>query len=120
MALLGKIFTVTVTKRSCTCYLILVSQHGLIAFAYHSYSNCGVTTTKFLLFSFSYTKDFWVFYGINTELFQCGSELKAKNPIAIPWKFSAKINVREKKFELDFSPCKKEFDIFSVRYVLGA
>ncbi|XP_023266800.1 vitellogenin-like [Seriola lalandi dorsalis] len=61
-----------------------------------------------------YTKDFWVFYGINTELFQCGSELKAKNPIAIPWKFSAKINVREKKFELDFHPCKKEFEIVSV------
>uniref|UniRef100_A0A3B4TIN1 Vitellogenin 3, phosvitinless n=1 Tax=Seriola dumerili TaxID=41447 RepID=A0A3B4TIN1_SERDU len=61
-----------------------------------------------------YTKDFWVFYGINTELFQCGSELKAKNPIAIPWKFSAKINVREKKFELDFHPCKKEFEILSV------
>ncbi|XP_071344089.1 vitellogenin 3, phosvitinless [Trachinotus anak] len=61
-----------------------------------------------------YTKDFWVFYGINTELFQCGSELKAKNPIAVPWKFSAKINVREKKFELDFPPCKKEFDILSL------
>nr|AQV08209.1 vitellogenin C [Seriola lalandi] len=61
-----------------------------------------------------YTKDFWVFYGINTELFQYGSELKAKNPIAIPWKFSAKINVREKKFELDFHPCKKEFEIVSV------
>uniref|UniRef100_A0A8D3CBF9 Vitellogenin 3, phosvitinless n=1 Tax=Scophthalmus maximus TaxID=52904 RepID=A0A8D3CBF9_SCOMX len=62
-----------------------------------------------------YTKDFWLFYGINTELFQCGSELKAKFPIAIPWKFSAKINVREKKFELDFPPCKKEIEIISVR-----
>nr|XP_019936246.1 PREDICTED: vitellogenin-like [Paralichthys olivaceus] len=61
-----------------------------------------------------YTKDFWVFYGINTELFQCGSELKAKTPIGIPWKFSAKINVREKKFELDFPACKKEIEIVSV------
>ncbi|XP_039984094.1 vitellogenin 3, phosvitinless isoform X2 [Xiphias gladius] len=61
-----------------------------------------------------YTKDFWVFYGINTELFQCGSEFKSKSPLAIPWKFSAKINVREKKFELDFPPCKKESEIFSV------
>uniref|UniRef100_A0A8D0AVV6 Vitellogenin 3, phosvitinless n=1 Tax=Sander lucioperca TaxID=283035 RepID=A0A8D0AVV6_SANLU len=61
-----------------------------------------------------YTKDFWVFYGINTELFQCGSEFKSKIPIAIPWNFAAKINVREMKFELDFPPCKKEFELFSV------
>nr|ADD63988.1 vitellogenin C [Thunnus thynnus] len=61
-----------------------------------------------------FTKDFWVFYGINTELFQCGSEFKSKTPIAIPWKFSAKINVREKKFELDFPPCQKEFELFSL------
>uniref|UniRef100_A0A4W6DUS7 Vitellogenin 3, phosvitinless n=1 Tax=Lates calcarifer TaxID=8187 RepID=A0A4W6DUS7_LATCA len=72
------------------------------------------TTTQFICFFFSFTKDVWVFYGINTELFQCGSEIKTKNPLAIPWKFSAKINVREKKFELDFPPCKKEFEILSV------
>ncbi len=70
-----------------------------------------------LLFS-SYTKDFWVFYGINTELFQCGSEFKSKMPIGFPWKFDAKINIREKKFELDFPSLKKEFDIISVRYAL--
>ncbi|XP_070687869.1 vitellogenin 3, phosvitinless [Pempheris klunzingeri] len=62
-----------------------------------------------------FTKDFWVFHGINTELFQCGSELKSKMPLAIPWKFTANINVREKKFELDFPPCKKEFELSSVR-----
>ncbi|XP_073332486.1 vitellogenin 3, phosvitinless [Pagrus major] len=61
-----------------------------------------------------YTKDFWVFYGINTELFQVGSELKTKMPLAIPWKFTAKINVREKKFELDFPSCKKEFTLLAV------
>nr|AVA30493.1 vitellogenin C [Scatophagus argus] len=61
-----------------------------------------------------FTKDFWVFYGVNTELFQCGSEFKSKIPLAIPWKFAAKINVREKKFELDFPPCKKEFELFSL------
>ncbi|XP_076582051.1 vitellogenin 3, phosvitinless [Chaetodon auriga] len=60
-----------------------------------------------------FTKDFWVFYGINTELFQCGSEFKSKMPLAIPWKFAAKINIREKKFELDFPPCKKELELFS-------
>ncbi|XP_034737765.1 vitellogenin 3, phosvitinless [Etheostoma cragini] len=63
---------------------------------------------------FGYTKDFWVFYGINTEYFQCGSEFESKTPISIPWNFSAKINVGEKKFELDFPPCKKEFELFSV------
>nr|CEF90400.1 vitellogenin [Sparus aurata] len=60
------------------------------------------------------TKDFWVFYGINTELFQVGSELKSKMPFAVPWKFTAKINIREKKFELDFVPSKKEFTLFGV------
>nr|XP_033476965.1 vitellogenin 3, phosvitinless [Epinephelus lanceolatus] len=61
-----------------------------------------------------FTKDFWVFYGINTELFQCGTELKSKSPIAIPWNFAVKINVREKKFQLDIPSCKKEFELFSV------
>ncbi|XP_029285316.1 LOW QUALITY PROTEIN: vitellogenin 3, phosvitinless [Cottoperca gobio] len=61
-----------------------------------------------------FTKDFWVFYGINTELFQCGIEFKSKTPVAIPWKFAAKINVREKKLELDLAPCKKEFELISV------
>lgn len=89
-----------------------------IAFVCHLYMYCRGTATELTSYIFSYTKDFWLFYGINTELFQCGSELKAKFPIAIPWKFSAKINVREKKFELDFPPCKKEIEIISVRYVL--
>ncbi|XP_034085697.1 vitellogenin 3, phosvitinless isoform X3 [Gymnodraco acuticeps] len=63
-----------------------------------------------------FTKDFWVFYGINTELFQCGTEFKSKTQVAIPWNFSAKINVRERKFELDFPSCKKEVELFSVTY----
>uniref|UniRef100_A0AAQ6IDT2 Vitellogenin 3, phosvitinless n=1 Tax=Anabas testudineus TaxID=64144 RepID=A0AAQ6IDT2_ANATE len=61
-----------------------------------------------------YTKDFWVFYGINTEMFQCGCEFKSKTPFAIPWRFTAKINVPEKKFEFDFPPCKKELELFSM------
>lgn len=64
---------------------------------------------------FSFTKDFWVFYGISTELFQCGSEFKSKMPVAIPWKFTAKINIREKKFEVEFPSCKKELELFLVR-----
>nr|QAA78850.1 vitellogenin C [Channa punctata] len=59
------------------------------------------------------TKDFWVFYGINTELFQCGSQFKGKMPLAIPLSFTAKINFQEKKFEFDFPPCKKEIELFS-------
>ncbi len=39
-------------------------------------------------------------------------------PIAIPWKFAAKINVREKRFELDFPAMTKDFELTSVRYVL--
>ncbi|KAM9848894.1 vitellogenin 3, phosvitinless [Aulostomus maculatus] len=62
-----------------------------------------------------FTKDFWVYYGINTELFQCGSEFKSKTPIAVPWKMAAKINIQEKKFELDIPSCKNEFDLFAVR-----
>uniref|UniRef100_A0A8C3A5Q8 Vitellogenin 3, phosvitinless n=1 Tax=Cyclopterus lumpus TaxID=8103 RepID=A0A8C3A5Q8_CYCLU len=54
-----------------------------------------------------FTKDFWVYYGINTELFQCGSEFKAKTPLSIPWKFTVKINIAEKKFELDFPSFQK-------------
>ncbi|KAK5930759.1 hypothetical protein CgunFtcFv8_026972 [Champsocephalus gunnari] len=63
-----------------------------------------------------FTKDFWLFYGINTELFQCGTEFKSKTLVAIPWNFSAKINVRERKFELDFPSCKKEVELLSVSY----
>nr|ACI30219.1 vitellogenin C [Xenotoca eiseni] len=65
-------------------------------------------------------KDFWVFYGINTKLFQSGSELKLKIPSAVPWKLSAKINVPEKKFELDFPPSKVEIEILSIRSDLYA
>ncbi|XP_005800536.1 vitellogenin-like [Xiphophorus maculatus] len=66
------------------------------------------------------TKDFWVFYGINTKLFQSGSELKIKRPLAVPWKLSAKINVPERKFELDFPPSKKEIELLSIRSDLYA
>nr|XP_057930076.1 vitellogenin 3, phosvitinless [Doryrhamphus excisus] len=60
------------------------------------------------------TKDFWVFYGINTELFQSGAEMKSKIPTAIPWKLSGKVNVREKKFVLDVPLSKKEVQLISV------
>jgi len=56
-----------------------------------------------------------MFHGINTELFQCGTELKSKSAITLPWKFSAKINIRERKFELDFPPCKEPVELISVK-----
>ncbi|XP_053723141.1 vitellogenin 3, phosvitinless [Synchiropus splendidus] len=62
-----------------------------------------------------FTKDFWVFYGINTELFQSGTEFKSKMPVAVPWKFAAKINFSQKKFELDLPPFKNEIEVFAVR-----
>ncbi|XP_075340505.1 vitellogenin 3, phosvitinless [Odontesthes bonariensis] len=62
------------------------------------------------------TKDYLVFYGISTELFKSGCEMKSKVPVAVPWKFSAKINVAEKRFEMDFPPCKEEIQLVSVRF----
>ncbi|KAG7514855.1 vitellogenin C [Solea senegalensis] len=61
-----------------------------------------------------YSKDFFLYYGINTELFQSGTEVKAKIPLNIPWRFSAKINIPKKKFELDIPACKQEFEVLSV------
>ncbi|XP_011613259.2 vitellogenin 3, phosvitinless [Takifugu rubripes] len=60
------------------------------------------------------TKDFWLFYGISTELFQCGSELKSKIPVSIPWRFTAKVNIKKKKFEIDFPLFKEEFEVASI------
>uniref|UniRef100_A0A3B4H9X1 Vitellogenin-like n=1 Tax=Pundamilia nyererei TaxID=303518 RepID=A0A3B4H9X1_9CICH len=64
-----------------------------------------------------FTKDFWIFHGINTELFQCGSEMKSKAPVELPLKLSAKINVGKRVLELDIPACKNEFELISFRYV---
>uniref|UniRef100_A0A3B4H4M0 Vitellogenin-like n=1 Tax=Pundamilia nyererei TaxID=303518 RepID=A0A3B4H4M0_9CICH len=60
-----------------------------------------------------FTKDFWIFHGINTELFQCGSEMKSKAPVELPLKLSAKINVGKRVLELDIPACKNEFELIS-------
>uniref|UniRef100_A0A3P9DJ31 Vitellogenin 3, phosvitinless n=1 Tax=Maylandia zebra TaxID=106582 RepID=A0A3P9DJ31_9CICH len=60
-----------------------------------------------------FTKDFWIFHGINTELFQCGSEMKSKAPVELPMKLSAKINVGKRVLELDIPACKNEFELIS-------
>nr|BAC06191.1 vitellogenin [Acanthogobius flavimanus] len=60
-----------------------------------------------------YTKSFWLFYGINTDLFQSAVELKTKSPITIPWNFVGKFNTRERKFELEFPRSNREVEVFS-------
>lgn len=63
------------------------------------------------------TKDHFVFHGINTELFQCGTELKSKIVSALPWAFDLKINRKEQKYEMNLTPIKTVTELFSVKYV---
>ncbi|KAJ3598959.1 hypothetical protein NHX12_032922 [Muraenolepis orangiensis] len=74
-------------------------------------SEISIETDGFI----GFTKDFWLFHGINTELFQCGTELKSKSSMTLPWKFSAKVNLRDKKFELDFPSCKEPVELISLK-----
>lgn len=69
----------------------------------------------FIVFLYRVTKDHFVFHGINTELFQCGSELKSKTPINMPWKFTLKMNVKQRKFEIDLNPVKKASELFGIK-----
>uniref|UniRef100_A0A8C7N8Q5 Vitellogenin 3, phosvitinless n=1 Tax=Oncorhynchus kisutch TaxID=8019 RepID=A0A8C7N8Q5_ONCKI len=63
-----------------------------------------------------FSKDQFVFHGINTDIFQCGAELKSKTVLAIPWEFSMKMNVKQKTFEIDLPACKEETKLFSVKF----
>lgn len=63
------------------------------------------------------TKDHFVFHGINTDLFQCGVELKSKIISALPWTFDLKINMEEHKYEMNLTPSKTVTELFSVKYV---
>uniref|UniRef100_A0A673HB26 Vitellogenin-like n=1 Tax=Sinocyclocheilus rhinocerous TaxID=307959 RepID=A0A673HB26_9TELE len=60
------------------------------------------------------TKDHFVFHGINTDLFQCGVELKSKIISALPWAFILKINIKEHKYEMNLTPSKTVTELFSV------
>ncbi|KAK7128051.1 hypothetical protein R3I93_020596 [Phoxinus phoxinus] len=60
------------------------------------------------------TKDNFVFHGINTDLFQCGVELKSKIITDLPWAFDLKINVKEQKYEMNLTPKKTVTELFSV------
>nr|XP_046155261.1 vitellogenin 3, phosvitinless [Oncorhynchus gorbuscha] len=75
-------------------------------------SDVSLVTDGFAGFS----KDQFVYHGINTDIFQCGAELKSKTVVAIPWEFSLKMNVKQKTFEIDLPACKKETKLFSVKF----
>lgn len=66
---------------------------------------------------YSVTKDHYLFHGINTDLFQCGTELKSKVAMGLPWAFDLKINPKEQKYEMNLTPSKSVTELFSVRYV---
>ncbi|KAM6963044.1 vitellogenin 3, phosvitinless [Aplochiton taeniatus] len=63
------------------------------------------------------TKDINLFYGINTEMFQSGLELKSKTVNAIPWNIVAKMDFKQKKFEMEFPACTKETKLASVKNI---
>ncbi|XP_035630502.1 vitellogenin 3, phosvitinless [Oncorhynchus keta] len=75
-------------------------------------SDVSLVTDGFAGFS----KDQFVFHGINTDIFQCGAELKSKTVVAMPWEFSMKMNVKQKTFEIDLPACQKETKLFSVKF----
>nr|APB93355.1 vitellogenin C [Ctenopharyngodon idella] len=60
------------------------------------------------------TKDHFVFHGINTDLFQCGVEMKSKIVTGLPWAFGLKINIKEQKYEMNLTPSKTGTELFSV------
>ncbi|XP_026076644.1 vitellogenin 3, phosvitinless [Carassius auratus] len=60
------------------------------------------------------TKDHFVFHGINTDLFQCGTEMNTKIVTALPWAFDLKINRKEQKYEMNLTPIKMVTELFSV------
>uniref|UniRef100_A0A8C6TF98 Vitellogenin 3, phosvitinless n=1 Tax=Neogobius melanostomus TaxID=47308 RepID=A0A8C6TF98_9GOBI len=62
-----------------------------------------------------YNKNLWLFYGINTDLFQSAVEVKTTSPLSIPVHVVAKINVPARKFELEIPRSNKEIELFSFR-----
>nr|BAM22590.1 phosvitinless vitellogenin [Salvelinus leucomaenis] len=75
-------------------------------------SDVSLVTDGFAGFS----KDQFVFHGINTDMFQCGVELKSKTVVAMPWEISMKVNIKQNTFEIDLPTCKEETKLFSVKF----
>lgn len=63
------------------------------------------------------TKDHFVFHGINTDLFQCGIELKSKAVSGLPWVIDLKVNIKERKYEMNLTPSKTATELISFKYV---
>lgn len=82
------------------------------------YSSGGVWSLNyFILLYFSMVKQFWTFFGINTNLFQCAAELKTKTSILLPWDFRLRLDIDERKYSLEFPVPIIPYDIFKLRYV---
>ncbi|XP_062306996.1 vitellogenin 3, phosvitinless isoform X1 [Osmerus eperlanus] len=79
-------------------------------------SNISLETDGFV----GSTKDNFVFHGINTDIFQCGTELKSKMIYSMPWRFNSKINVKSMKFEFDLPTLKKDTELFSINFNIYA
>lgn len=62
--------------------------------------------------------DYFVFHGINTDLFQSGVQLNGKTSMSLPWKANLKKDAKDKTYELTFPPCKKPTELFKVKYVI--
>ncbi|XP_053491065.1 vitellogenin 3, phosvitinless [Ictalurus furcatus] len=60
--------------------------------------------------------DYFVFHGINTDLFQSGVQLNGKTTVSLPWKAGLKKNVKEKNYEVTFPPCKNHTEFFTIKY----
>lgn len=61
--------------------------------------------------------DYFIYYGINTELFQSGVQLSGMTTFSLPWKVGLKKNVKEKTYEVTFPPCKNTTTFFKTKYV---
>lgn len=71
-----------------------------------------------VLFFYRLSKDIWLYYGINTELFQVGSELRSKVVLSLPWNIAAGLNFRDMKFEIDLPSLKDDFEVVCIRLLL--
>ncbi|XP_046713777.1 vitellogenin 3, phosvitinless [Silurus meridionalis] len=60
--------------------------------------------------------DYFLFHGINTDLFQAGVQLNGKTTASLPWKAGLKKNVKERNYEITFPPCNKTTEFFQLKY----
>ncbi|XP_064190201.1 vitellogenin 3, phosvitinless [Anguilla rostrata] len=62
------------------------------------------------------TNDISVFHGINTVMFQFGTELQSKTIVNLPWKFAMNLSVKSRKIQIDISPCQNDTGLFSMNF----